>query len=227
MRLFELAYACKIYEALTSFDDAYFELIEGISGRLVFADDAHMKTLVRWLNKWGCRQFALSYHPLAISNIRTWASQYESLLPKPGTLLTELTDRDIDRTAAAFSELQTQVASERQMATGKIRVSIGPTGAAKILFAARPHSLPPWDDPIRRPYRNSYSAYLRDARDGLVEVAQEAQMHGISSEAIPEAIGRDGSTFAKLIDEYNWVTITRRVETISAEQVGKWYEWSR
>ena len=85
MRLFELAFACRIYGGRTRFDVGYLDFVDKTGGSLNFMDSAHMKALLVWLNSWGCRQFALDYHKEAAKSIARWAGQWEVSLPDIST----------------------------------------------------------------------------------------------------------------------------------------------
>lgn len=57
MRLYELAYCCRAYAPLDSYDTATVALREA-TGDCVDPDDpAQLGPLFAWLRKWGCRQF--------------------------------------------------------------------------------------------------------------------------------------------------------------------------
>jgi hypothetical protein len=104
-------------------------------------------------------------------------------------------------------------ASRRALPTGKVStVTYGPTGAAKTLFALRPLAIPPWDEPIRleleRKGVHSFRAYLARVAEQLRSLSAEA---GVPVQDLPAFIGRPDSTPPKLIDEYNWIVITRGI----------------
>ncbi len=91
-------------------------------------------------------------------------------------------------------------------------VTVGATGAAKILHALRPKVLPPWDDPIRAALgldgsRDSYLVYLADVQENVRGIEAEAAALGITN--VPMALGRPRSSLPKMIDEYYWITLTR------------------
>jgi hypothetical protein len=95
-----------------------------------------------------------------------------------------------------------------------IPVEFGPKGAAKVLFALRPDARPPWDNAIREKHgydgsRDSYREYLLSVRRSVRFLIEEASKLGIQPSDIPTYAGRPRSSLPKLIDEYNWVLITR------------------
>ena len=232
MRLFELAYACRIYGGRTRFDVGYLDFVDKTGGSLNFMDSAHMKALLVWLNSWGCRQFALDYHKQAAKSIARWAGQWEVSLPDISTTTGLLSDKDIELAGDAYAGLSQCLASKRTLRGSQSIVRVGPTGAAKILFAARPRALPPWDEPIRVKLGfdsspRSYCDYLGTVRGQVRELISEAASFGVPAHNIPQEVGRPGSTLPKLIDEYNWVTITNGIQPPKPGEIAKWYQWSR
>lgn len=232
MKLFQLAYICGIYGATTKPDGDYFTFTNQVGGRLDFRDNAHMKALLVWLNSWGCRQFAIDDHNLAISSIREWATQKESMLPHVSMGIEHLSSQDIEMIGVAYSDLSTRVASRRVHGEKIYDVRIGATGAAKILFAARPKAIPPWDEPYRAYFKlddsnASFCQYLTIVQAQVRELCTEAAGLGIRTEDLLLEIGKPGLTFPKLIDEYNWITITRKTQPAKPQDIAKWYRWSQ
>lgn len=232
MKLFQLAYACRIYGGLTLFDAGYHAFLDSTSGKLNFKDPIHMKALLVWLNSWGCRQFAIEYHDLAAESIVGWAREWESSLPGGSRTLDRLSDKAIQEVGDAYADLSKRLASKRTRDGNLYDVQIGPTGAAKILFAARSRLFPPWDDPIRLKFgfddtRDSYCKYLARVREQIKQLCKEAGELGIPAESIPLEIGRPRSTLPKLIDEYTCVTVTKGFVPPDHDDIAKWYAWSR
>jgi hypothetical protein len=224
MKLFQLAYACKIYGGFRRFDDSYSAFLKETGGTLDFDNKVHMKALLVWLRLWGCRQFADAHEELAAESIRGWAGRWESKLPGRSAALDRLSDADIEEAADAFADLWRCLASKKTHDGKQQDVRAGPTGAAKILFAARPTVFPPWDAAIRKALRfdgsgPSYGRYLTQVRCQIKQLCAEAAKLGIPAESIPRELGRPGSTLPKLIDEYNWVTATRTVSVRLANGV--------
>jgi hypothetical protein len=231
MKLYQLAYACKIYGGLTGFDASYFAFLNETGGTLDFDSKVHMKALLVWLRSWGCRQFALAHEGLAVESILRWARRWESKLPGRSAALDRLSDADIEEAADAFADLSRCLASKKTRDEEQQDVRVGPTGAAKILFAARPTVFPPWDDAIRKALgfdggRSSYRRYLAEVRDQVRRLCAEAAELGITAENIPLEVGRPRSTLPKLIDEYNWVTATKGFLPPEPSEIAKWYRWS-
>jgi hypothetical protein len=123
-------------------------------------------------------------------------------------------DESLRKAAGAYDVLRQKQASWKVRASGERHcVSIGPTGAAKILHALRPHAVPPWDKSIRDHFEydgtgESYFQYLHNVRRIVSDVVELATAAGIDPNAIPKVVGRPASSLPKLVDEYHWVTIT-------------------
>ena len=58
MRLYELAYCCRIVGALGAFDRATIEMRDATGDFVDPANADHHAPLFSWLRRWGCRQFA-------------------------------------------------------------------------------------------------------------------------------------------------------------------------
>jgi hypothetical protein len=228
MRLFELAVATWVFGHVLDFDISYKAFLESVGGTLDLADPEHRNAMLVWLNKWGCRQFALAYHGEASDQIGAWYGERHGDLPTAERNLWELTGEELHAVTRAYDNLASRRASER-IGTGGVR--IGPTGAAKILFAARPRALPPWDDPIRRKLGftgspASYRAFLDDVRRCVDDLASECQRHGLRLDELPHRLGRPLSTVPKLVDEYYWVTLTRKCKLPDKATVQEWGRWA-
>lgn len=232
MRLHELAYACRLYAALGDFDSSFLELRKAVKPALDLTNHAHRKALFVWLNSWGCRQFAKSYHSMAGKRLVEWGQVHLNRLPRKFAVLAELSDSILDGAAEAYGDLKDRNASHRLRKTGPYPVTFGPTGAAKVLFALRPNAFPPWDDPIRKYFgydgsAHSYREFLSKVREEVCKLQDEAANFGISSNDIPACIGRPDSSLPKLIDEYYWVTLTNRYTPLGLEDLERWTRWAK
>src|SRR5918995_1206163 len=137
-----------------------------------------------------------------------------NVLPSPDVHLSRLADGELGRLGDAYQDLRFRTASFRRMPGGETAVSYGPVGAAKTLFAVRPRVFAPWDNHINKlklpPSEGpDYTRYLGDIRRFLSELSTDA---GTVIEQIPTLLGRPASSPVKLIDEHNWVRITRGLE---------------
>ena len=227
-RLFELAYGCRLYGQITSYD-ATLVVLRAL-GAIDPLDPIHQAALFHWLNTWGCRQFSKEHHAsTAAMSLAGWASAWLPRLPGPEQHLTDLSAEEIDVCAGAYGSLVGAEASRRALPGGrKSRVNYGPTGAAKTLFALRPNVFPPWDEPVRveRGWSGdeaSFGLYLRETASHLRCLAGEA---GVRVAELPKLVGRPDSPPPKLLDEYYWITVTRRCTPPTAEEIALWAHWA-
>jgi hypothetical protein len=108
---------------------------------------------------------------------------------------------------------------------------LGPTGASKLLFAVRPTTAMAWDAAIQTKFdlrgdREGYRAMLaRSKREAKILVADATRCGITDRRSIPETVGRSGHTLPKLLDEYHWVTITRRHQIPVFEELRQWMQW--
>ena len=225
-----LAYACRLYREFTDYESASDEL-HVVTGATLDLDDAgHKLALLRWLNAWGCRQFAKDYHSTASKELQAWGSEWLKGLPGPTENLLRLTDDAIDVSSDACDDLIQRTASRRRYGKEERNIGFGATGAAKVLHALRPNAFVPWDSPIRHALGfgetgPEYGRFLRHIKAEANEVIQDAKKHGIAQDRIPAAIGRDGAGLPKLIDEFYWVTITRGCSIPEKAEVENWARW--
>lgn len=227
MRLFELAYACRVYGHFTGYDDQLLTFRRAVAPGLDPLRPDHRAALFHWLNDWGCRQFALSHHAsTAADSIVRWANTWLPRLPGPAARLEELNATELDACAQAYAALSVEPASLRGPNSWLVR--FGPTGSAKTLFALRPNLVAPWDDPIRVRLRldgdaAGFRRYLRDVLALLRELADEA---AVPVADLPTLVNRPYSSPPKLIDEYNWVVITRDCRPPSRAEIAQWLRWA-
>ena len=231
MKLADLAFACYIYSRMTDFDSSYRRFLEGTRPHLDPQLKEHQESLLTWLNQWGCRQFSKACYGLAAQQVAEWHKGIDAqIFPLDKDLLT-LTDSEFDLAGRIYGALVDKTACKRRGANGsETTVTVGPTGAAKILFALRPHAFPPWDRAIRDELgfdgsAGSYSDYLRRARKHMEELRDDCNRRGICLADLPQALGRPLSSIAKLIDEYFWVTVSRKCPAPSEGEITRWTSW--
>jgi hypothetical protein len=231
MRLAELAFACYIYDRMTDYDSSYNRFRRETNPQLDLNNKQHRIALIKCLNSWGCRQFARDYHDLASEEIHSWYQQYGDRFFSPDKSLLDLTSGDLALVEQAYAELVVRTASMRERPRGgQTKVVIGPTGTAKILFALRPNALVPWDNPIRGHFQldGSAHAYIRHldiVRENLEELGQACKELGHRLSDLPELLNRHTSSLAKLIDEYLWVTVSRKCPAPAKAELLKWAAW--
>jgi hypothetical protein len=233
VRLVDLAYGCRLFGEFTRNDTSINEL-QRVAGNAVDLHDAvHTKALLRLLNQWGCRQFAVEYHGEAGKMLGMWGDRWLTKLPSARANLGKLNAKRLAAVADAYADLKDQQASARVLTDGRIsKVTVGATGAAKALHILRPRVLPPWDDPMRAALghdgtRDGYLAYVESVRDHVRNLEAEAATFGIAAVDIPRVLGRPTSSLPKMIDEYYWVTLTRGHVVPDPVELARWYKWSR
>jgi hypothetical protein len=230
--LSDLAFACHVYGGVSGYDSSYRQFLKATGGNPDLTDAGHRRAMLQWLNKWGCRQFKSEHHHKASSEILEWSSQYVSTLFPVEGQLRDLSQAQVAAAATAYESLSSKTASYKTRNGSTYAVSVGPTGASKVLFAIRPHALPPWDNKIREHFGYdgsgaSYRGFLGQVRSLLENVAKLCESEGFSLAGLPERLGRPQSTLPKLIDEYYWVTITVGCKPPDVYTLQRWTNWSR
>ena len=223
----DLAFSSYVYCQFTKYDTTYANFMSQVGGDLRLSDQSHGAALLNWLNDWGCRQFALSQHVATSKRLLKWYSKYSDHLPPPGEPLDALDDKTLGRIADAYESLRPLTASVRK---DGVRMTVGPTGAGKIMFALRPRQLPPWDDPIRKARgwkgdRDSYFQYLLAVQNTIRRLHSQLSSLGLNEQAFSTLIDRPGVMLPKLIDEYMWMTVTRGFEPPSKTALEHWVAW--
>jgi hypothetical protein len=231
MKLTEIAFACYVYGRMTDYDSSYKRFLEQTSPQLDLRLERHLMVLLKWLNEWGCRQFAKDYHVLAASGIREWYEKAGHKLLQIDKTLASLAESDIAIVELAYGDLVGRTASYRKSSSGaKTAVDVGATGASKILFVLRPDGLIPWDEPIRKEMdlnssASSYVRYLNIAKRHLEELSRHCAEKGIALRDLPVKLGRPESSVAKLVDEFFWVTVSRKCPVPEDESLRRWVSW--
>lgn len=211
MTINELKIACYLYERFTDYDKGYRNLRS--INLLELNKREHIVKLLEWLRSWGCRQFKTDHTEMSIKHLTDWYSKDSKFLPDFRLHLFDGNKIQLDITTGIFNRLQTTKISERYNSTSE--VTVGPIGAAKILFALRPNFYSPWDRPIcqNKGYQldgHGYIKYLQDIQEILTELEKECKAGGFEIFDLVNITNRPFSSLPKLIDEYNWVTITSK-----------------
>lgn len=213
MTLAELVFATFVFSRLDN--GAYDGLLEKTGDYIDLSLLDHRLAIIKWLSKYGVRGIATEHHDIMSEQIRIWHENNE--LFDHNRNLSELGDDDLVLISNAYENLM-QIEH------------IGPTGAAKLLFAVRPKALMMWDEPIRRELEygeegQSYIDFLRWVQVKIREIERLCENHNFELNDLSDKLGRPNSTIPKLIDEYLWVTITRGFRPSEAD-FQRWAEWS-
>jgi hypothetical protein len=225
--LCKLALASKLYDSLTPFNRSLGRLDEATSNSIDLTNRAHRLSLLKWLNEWGCRNLPKDQHDVASNSILEWYQVDGASLFTNEKPLWDVEDGEMEIAARAYGSLKDKTGAKRVRGRSKRKVHIGPTAASKILFAIRPKSLMPWDEAMRVAFKydgspESYFEYLVEIRDLTSHIGDLCRNKGFQIEQLPRELERPKSTVLALINEYIWVTVTRKVELPSSETLTQW-----
>ncbi|MFD7784449.1 MmcQ/YjbR family DNA-binding protein [Streptomyces nojiriensis] len=198
--LAELRSSAEVFNGFAGVDRSWQALREETGGALDLSLAAHRSALHRWLNSWGCRiRYPREGEPDTFgAGLAAWWGRH-TLAHAP---LARLTPREISRFAAAYEELAALPIGRR---------SLGPTAAAKALYALRPDSVMPWDAAIAQRLHGvrdgaAFARHLELGRSWARAVLEQGGGRGEAS--LCAEIGRPGVSLAKILDEHLYVTIT-------------------
>ncbi len=225
--LCNLALASTMYDSLTPFNDSLGLLNKATGGSLNLTDSEHRISLMKWLNDWGCRHLSVDQHHVASNNILNWYQVDGASLFTDEKSLWDLGDHELEVAAHAYGSLKDKTGARRVRGGRELEVHIGATAAAMILFAIRPKALMPWDEAMRISFKcdgtpKSYSRYLKTIRNLISHIGVLCRNKGFQIDDLPKELGRPDSTVLALVNEYIWVTETRKVELPSSETLTQW-----
>jgi len=248
MTLYELAYSCYLYSRdFPRYDISYATFMEATGHTPNLEDPDHRRALLEWLRSWGCRQFAIEWSEYSSAQILNWYERNRNAFFPSNKYLWELTRIDLEPVGEAYQNLSAYGASFRQKGEEQILVRIGQTGAAKILFAIRPNALAPSDGKIRRKLTESkpdlttrylppeevlnrlltrsyaeYVDYIISLQTKLREIAPDCEKHGFGLIDLPPQLRRSHASVPKLIDDYHWITITKKKNMLEPASLERW-----
>jgi hypothetical protein len=217
--LFGVAYASRLFREVDT--PSSFEALRRKTGTggldLKNPANGHAQALLEWLNKWGCRITKDSF-PVISSKLAKWFRKWKPKLPH--TNLVSLQEQHLDILADAYNEL--------------LDVDdFGSTSASKALFAVCPHSAMPWDAAIQAEFklsgraRENYRDMLERSKDEAEILIADAARCGVTDpQNIPHEVGSPGRTLPRLLDEFHWITITRRHRIPACEELQQWAGWA-
>jgi hypothetical protein len=195
-----------VFNGYTGVDDTWLRLLEAAAPGLDLARADHRALLLRWLNSWGCRiRYPREGEPAPFDvGAAQWGGRWGSALPSAS--LARLSDRDIDAVGAAYAAL-----AALEVSVGRSRRTLGPTAAAKALYALRPAAVMPWDAAIAQHLYGvrDGAAFAEHQRLGRRWASAVVAESGAEEDAVPGLVGRPTVSLAKILDEYLYVTITR------------------
>jgi hypothetical protein len=191
----ELRASAAAFAGYANVDRSWLRFLDETGGAVDLSHPAHRTMLLRWLNTWGCRiRYPRPGEPAPFdADLHAWWNTWNTALPRHD--LATLTDGEIGATSEAYAALTEVAVSDKRR--------LGPTAAAKALYALRPEAVMPWDAAI--------AARLYGARDAGA-FAQHLRLGRAWAQAVlargPVAL-RPGISLAKLLDEHLYETITR------------------
>ena len=227
--LCKLALASTMYDSLTPFNYSLGRLNEATGGNIDLTNRAHRLSLIEWLNDWGCRHLSEDQHDVASNSILNWYKVDGASLFTNEKPLWDLRDHELEVAAHAYGSLKDKTGARRVRGGRKLEVHIGATAASKILFAIRPKALMPWDEAMRISFEcdgspESYSRYLKTIRNLISHIGVLCRNNGFRIDDLPKELGRPDSTVLALVNEYIWVTETRKCELPSSHTLARWAE---
>ena len=230
VNLCDLALACSMYNSLTSFNVSLGDLKEKTDDSIDLTKLCHCTHVVEWLNKWGCRHLSKKSHDIASSAILDWYNQEGMKLFPIGKALWELDNQEMATVITAYGSLKDRAGACPIRGGKKLQIDIGPTAASKILFAVRPEALMPWDEAMRNEFgcdgsKESYSKFLMVINKLACRIGELCKANDFDISELPHKMDRDGSTVLELINEYVWVTVTRKCKLPSAQNLALWAQW--
>jgi len=227
--LCKLALASTMYDSLTPFNVSLGRLNKATDGNIDLTNHAHRISLMQWLNDWGCRHLSEDQHDFASNSILNWyrvdgVSLFTNTKP-----LWDLGDHELEVAAHAYGSLKDKTGARRVRAGRELEIHIGATAASKILFAIRPKALMPWDEAMRISFKSdgspkSYSEYLKTIRNLTYHIGVLCSNKGFQIDDLPKVLGRPNSTVLAIVNEYIWVTETRKIELPSSRTLARWAE---
>ena len=223
----KLAVASLLFDSLTPYNDSLLNFRTVTGDKLDLTIQKHRDDLMKWLNDWGCRHLSKDQHKIASQSIWDWYQATCSNLFNEKKPLWQLEDQEIDTAADIYGSLKDRTGAWRVHDGRKLEVHIGATAASKILFAIRPKAMMPWDDAMRKSFGCdgsplSYARYLSEIRDLTFHIDTLCRHKGFQIEDLPEKMERPYLTVLALINEYVWITETRKVKLPSSETLTQW-----
>jgi hypothetical protein len=198
-----LARSVAVFNGFANVDRTWHEFVDRTAPGIDLDRPDHRQLMRRWLNSWGCRiRYPRDGERDAYDDATAaWWDRFGTALPSG--LLRLTTDDDLTALGAAYAALAAAPAGPTR--------TLGPTAAAKALYALRPETVMPWDAAIAVALHGARdgAAFTRHLRLGRSWAAALSAELGADDAAIPALLGRPGISLAKILDEYTYVCITR------------------
>ncbi|MET7421133.1 hypothetical protein [Dactylosporangium sp. NPDC005555] len=197
-----LAHSVKVFNGYANVDRTWHEFVAATVPGPDLDRAEHRRLLHRWLNSWGCRiRYPREGEPDVFDTATAdWWSMHGATLPRAPLRL--LSDDELVALGNAYAALATSPAGPTR--------TLGPTAAAKALYALRPDTVMPWDAAIAVSLHGARdgAAFTRHLTLGRAWATAVIASAGVSEPELPAFLGRPGISLAKILDEYTYVFIT-------------------
>ncbi|MFF5232696.1 hypothetical protein [Dactylosporangium sp. NPDC000521] len=197
-----LAHSVAVFNGYANADRTWHDFVARTAPGPDLDRPEHRRLLHRWLNSWGCRiRYPRDGEPdLFDAGIAGWWAASGATLPAGPLRLAS--DGDLAALGTAYATLAAVPAGPRR--------TLGPTAAAKALYALRPDTVMPWDAAIAVTLHGARdgAAFTRHLALGRAWAAALVAATGTDDASLPAFLGRPSVTLAKLLDEYTYVSIT-------------------
>ncbi len=215
MTLYELAFVCYVFSQ-TDIGE-YADFLQETAEHPDLFNPNHRTSLLKFLNRWSCR-IANAHHQQVSEEIQDWYGEYVNQLLDYDRPISELTEEELALVSQAHSNLSNRRANPQRR--------FGATAAAKTLFAIRPKALVAWDNAIREQGQyDSYGDFMHEARDVALDLIEQCNNLHFDISQLPERLGTPHKTVPQLIDEYNWMTITKGFAPPDRDTLQRFLEW--
>lgn len=203
-----LKITCYLFSCFTNYDKAYSRVQgeENIDLHL----EPHQAQVLIFLRGYGCRQFKLEDENISKNSLTKWINIHDNYLPGYSVNLHESHDEEIEKVEKFYDDLKELHASNKKTK----KITFGPAGASKLLFAIRPNMFVPWDGPIIKNFKykgtgKDYCKHLKYVKSRILDLKSECEAIGKTINDLPSLVGRESMPIPKLVDEYLWVNITK------------------
>ena len=203
----KLAVAGLLFNSLTPYNKSLVNFKSATGDRIDLTIQEHRNALMKWLNDWGCRHLSENQHHVASQSILDWYQANYAALFNDKTPLWQLKDQEIETVANAYGYLKDRIGTRR--------------------FRYGHESEIHWDEAMRKSFGydgspQSYAGYLNTIRDMTLHIDALCRSKGFQIGDFPEKIGRPNSMVLELINEYVWVTETRKINLPSSKTLLRW-----
>jgi hypothetical protein len=198
---FEKCLEC--WKTLYRLDDGIYKIILEEFQNSYLTPTKTYAYIIRFLEIWGVRIAVNISEDELCSKINELKQQLEQLNLEPKQL--EQFKVNLDDLGQWIRKAFDQICSVRY---------VGPTSASKILHLLLPGLFVMWDKYIAEEFRvemnsQGYLEFLRKSQDTLRSLMNDYRNRGLENPEY-ELYRKYGKPLTKLLDEYNWLTITRK-----------------